>query len=60
MSDICYFDGVHPLGESTTRPIELQATRLGVMFFLAGSSLASSRLQLRNPGFMFLTSLSCI
>jgi hypothetical protein len=37
--DICYFDGVHPLGESATHPVELQATRLGVLFLLAGSSL---------------------
>jgi hypothetical protein len=37
--DICYFDGVHSLGASATHPIELQATRVGVLFLLAGSSL---------------------
>ncbi len=37
--DICDFDGVHPLGESATHPIELLAARLGVLFLLAGSSL---------------------
>ena len=37
--DICYFDGVHSLGESATHPIELLAARLGVLFLLAGSSL---------------------
>ena len=37
--DICYFDGVHLLGESATHPIELLATRLGVLLLLAGSSL---------------------
>ena len=37
--DICDFNGVHPLGDSATYPIELLATRLGVLFLLAGSSL---------------------
>ncbi len=30
---------VYLLGESATHPIELLATRLGVLFLLAGSSL---------------------
>jgi hypothetical protein len=30
---------VYPFGESATHPIELLATRLGVLFLLAGSSL---------------------
>ena len=33
------FDEVYPLDESATHPIELLATRLGVLFLLAGSSL---------------------
>ncbi len=33
--DICYFDGIHPLGESATLPIELLATRLGLLFLIA-------------------------
>ena len=41
--DICYFDGVHPLGESATHPIELLAMRLGVLLLLAGSSLRRRR-----------------
>ena len=41
--DICYFDGVYPLGESATHPIELLATRLGVLLLLAGSSLRRRR-----------------
>ena len=61
--DICYFDGVHLLGESATHPIELLATCLGVLLLLEGSSIprrsllpkraASSplgRVQLRNLG----------
>ena len=56
--DIYYFDGVHPLGESATHPIELLATRLGVLLLLEGRSLrrrraASSplgRVQQRNLG----------
>jgi hypothetical protein len=61
--DIFYFDGFHLLGESATHPIELLATRLGVLLLLAGSSLAASsrlprraassplgRVQLRNLG----------
>ena len=35
--DICYFDGVH--GESVMHPIELLATRLGVLLLLEGSSI---------------------
>jgi len=41
--DICDFDEIHPLGESATHPIELLATRLGVLLLLAGSSLRRRR-----------------
>jgi len=37
--DICDFDEVHSLGENAMHPIELLATRLGVLFLLTGSSL---------------------
>ena len=37
--DICYFDGVHFLGESATHPIELLATCLGVLLLLEGSNI---------------------
>ena len=47
--DICYFDGVHPVGESATHPIELLATRLGVLILLAGSSLRRRRAYLDAP-----------
>gem|GEM_PF-695676 len=32
------FDGVHPLSDGATRPIEPLATRLGALLLLAGSS----------------------
>ena len=41
--DICYFDGVHPLGESATHPIELLATCLGVLLLLEGRSIPRRR-----------------
>ena len=41
--DICYFDGVHLLGESATHPIELLATCLGVLLLLEGSSIQRRR-----------------
>ena len=41
--DICYFDGVHLLGKSATHPIELLATRLGVLLLLEGRSLRRRR-----------------
>ena len=41
--DIYYFDGVHPLGESATHPIELLATRLKVLLLLEGRSLRRRR-----------------
>jgi len=41
--DIYYFDGVHPFGESATHPIELLATRLGVLLLLEGRSLRRRR-----------------
>ena len=41
--DICYFDGVHLLGESATYPIELLATRLGVLLLLEGRSIPRRR-----------------
>ena len=41
--DICYFDGVHLFGESATHPIELLATRLGVLLLLEGSSIQRRR-----------------
>jgi len=47
--DICYFDGVHSLGESATHPIELLATRLGVLLLLAGSSLRRRRAYPNTP-----------
>jgi len=37
--DICYFDGVHLLGESVMHPILLLATCLGVLRLLEGSSI---------------------
>ena len=41
--DICYFDGVHLLGESATHPIELLATRLGVLLLLEGRTIPYRR-----------------
>ena len=41
--DICYFDGVHLLGEGATHPIEPLATRLGVLLLLEGSSIQRRR-----------------
>jgi len=41
--NIYYFDGVHPFGESATHPIELLATRLGVLLLLEGRSLRRRR-----------------
>jgi len=41
--DIYYFDGVHRLGEGATHPIELLATRLGVLLLLEGRSLPRRR-----------------
>ena len=40
---IYYFDGVHPLGESATHPIELLATRLGMLLLLEGRSIPRRR-----------------
>ena len=39
--DMCDFNEVHPLGESATHPIERLATRLGVLFLLAGKESAA-------------------
>ena len=39
--DICYFDGVHLLGESATHPIELLATCLGVLLPLEGRNVVA-------------------
>ena len=41
--DITYFVGDHPLGESATHPIELLATRLGVLLLLEGKSIPRRR-----------------
>ena len=41
--DICCFDGDHLLGESATHPIELLATRLGVLLLLEGISISRRR-----------------
>ena len=41
--DICCFDEVHLFGESATHPIELLATRLGVLLLLEGSSIQRRR-----------------
>ena len=41
--DICYFDGVHLLGKGVMHPIELLATRLGVLLLLEGRSLRRRR-----------------
>ena len=41
--DICYFVGVHLLGERATHPIELLAARLGVLLLLEGSSIPRRR-----------------
>ena len=37
--DICYFDGVHLLGEIAMHPIELLATLLGVLLLVEGRSI---------------------
>ena len=41
--DICYFDGVHLLGERATHPIELLATCLGVLLLLEGRRIPRRR-----------------
>ena len=41
--DICCFDGDHLSGEGVMHPIELLATRLGVLLLLEGRSLRRRR-----------------
>ncbi|MBA3057718.1 MAG: hypothetical protein KJ614_17305 [Gammaproteobacteria bacterium] len=47
--DFSSFDAVHLLGESATHPIELLATRPGVLLRLAGMSLQRCRAYPATP-----------